>query len=125
MKRLEAAVARLEALSAGGFAAGGDGDAAAVDPSIVAFDDLISQYVNRVTSAGEKIGGQVLDVSKIIAEAFTVQKELLVKIKQTQVICLFFYVLQVLLMRDNTEIKRGRNWKQLNFLFNSLYYIVM
>ncbi|KAK6159473.1 hypothetical protein DH2020_006787 [Rehmannia glutinosa] len=88
VKRLEAAVARLEALSAGGFRQGvapeDGGDAFAMDPSIVAFDDLISQHVNRVTSAAEKIGGQVLDVSKIIAEAFNVQKELLIKIKQTQ-----------------------------------------
>ncbi|KAK6136765.1 hypothetical protein DH2020_029478 [Rehmannia glutinosa] len=88
VKRLEAAVARLEALSAGGFRQGvapeDGGDVFAMDPSIVAFDDLISQHVNRVTSAAEKIGGQVLDVSKIIAEAFNVQKELLIKIKQTQ-----------------------------------------
>ncbi|KAI3446104.1 hypothetical protein Pfo_002769 [Paulownia fortunei] len=88
VKRLEAAVARLEALSAGGFRQGvvpdDGGYAASTDPSILAFDDLISQYVNRVKSAGEKIGGQVLDVSKSIAEAFNVQKELLVKIKQTQ-----------------------------------------
>ncbi|KAI3448039.1 hypothetical protein Pfo_004704 [Paulownia fortunei] len=86
--RLESAVTRLEALSVRGFrqvgAAEVGGDAAAMDPSIVAFDDLISQYVNRVTSAAEKIGGQVLDISKIIEEAFNVQKELLVKIKQTQ-----------------------------------------
>ncbi|CAA0807616.1 Cyclase-associated protein 1 [Striga hermonthica] len=88
VKRLEAAVARLEALSAGGiarsFPAEDGGDSFAADPSIVAFDDLISQHVNRVTSAAEKIGGQVLDVSKVIAEAFDVQKELLIKIKQTQ-----------------------------------------
>ncbi|KAL8542934.1 hypothetical protein ACS0TY_003706 [Phlomoides rotata] len=88
VKRLEAAVARLEAVSARGFGQGvaveDGGDAAAMDPSIVAFDDLISQYVSRVASAAEKIGGQVLDVSKIIAEAFNVEKELLVKIKQTQ-----------------------------------------
>ncbi|KAL3621237.1 F-actin-capping protein subunit alpha [Castilleja foliolosa] len=88
VKRLEAAVARLEALPAGGlrqgFAMEEDGAAAAMDPSIVAFGDLIAQYVGRVTSAAEKIGGQVLDVSKIIDEAFNVQKELLVKIKQTQ-----------------------------------------
>lgn len=91
VKRLEAAVARLEVVSARGFgqgvAAEDEGVAAAVDPSIVAFDDLISQYVSRVASAAEKIGGQVLDVSKIIAEAFNVEKELLVKIKQTQVGC--------------------------------------
>lgn len=85
MKRLEAAVSRLEAFSAGGFYHGGDGGgAASVDPSIVAFEDLISQCVGRVTSAGEKIGGQVLDVSNVIAEAFNVQKELLVKIKENQ-----------------------------------------
>ncbi|XP_051137205.1 cyclase-associated protein 1 [Andrographis paniculata] len=84
VKRLESAVARLEALSAGGFRQGDGGDATAADPSIVAFEDLISEYVQRVTTAGEKIGGQVLDVSKIIAEAFSVQKELLVKVKETQ-----------------------------------------
>ncbi|KAL0356715.1 UNVERIFIED_CONTAM: Cyclase-associated protein 1 [Sesamum calycinum] len=88
VKRLEAAVLRLEALSAGGFQRGVEledsGDAAAADPSIVAFDDLISQCVSRVTSAGEKIGGQVLDVSRFIAEAFSVQRELLVKTKQSQ-----------------------------------------
>lgn len=88
--RLESAVTRLEALSAGGGfrqvgAAVISRDSAATDPSIVAFDDLISQYVNGVTSVAEKIGGQVLDVSKIIEEAFNVQRELLVKIKQTQV----------------------------------------
>ncbi|XP_057788316.1 cyclase-associated protein 1 [Salvia miltiorrhiza] len=89
VKRLEAAVARLETLSVGGFRQGvaaedGGGAAAAEDPSIVAFDDLISQCVGRVTSAAEKIGGQVQDVSKAIAEAFSVERELLVKIKQTQ-----------------------------------------
>ncbi|PIN22116.1 Adenylate cyclase-associated protein (CAP/Srv2p) [Handroanthus impetiginosus] len=86
--RLESAVARLEALSVGVFRQVGSdevgGDAVAMDPSIVAFDDLISQYVHRVTSAAEKIGGQVLDISKIIEKAFDVHKELLVKIKQTQ-----------------------------------------
>ncbi|GFP97317.1 cyclase-associated protein 1 [Phtheirospermum japonicum] len=89
--RLESAVGRLEALSAAGGSRQVDaseygGDAAAMGPSIVAFDDLISQYVNRVTSVAEIIGGQVLDVSKIIEEAFNVQKKLLVKIKQTQAV---------------------------------------
>ncbi|KAL6546030.1 F-actin-capping protein subunit alpha [Orobanche gracilis] len=88
VKRLEAAVARMEALSAGGFRQGAavddESDAFAMDPSIVAFDDLISNHVRRVASAAEKIGGQVLDLSKIIAEAFNVQKELIVKINQTQ-----------------------------------------
>ncbi|KAL0386963.1 UNVERIFIED_CONTAM: Cyclase-associated protein 1 [Sesamum radiatum] len=87
--RLESAVTRLEAMSAGGFlqvdhVADAAGDASAMDPSIVAFGDLISQFVNRVVSAAENIGGHVLDISKIIDKAFHVQKELLVKIKQTQ-----------------------------------------
>ncbi|KAK4477104.1 hypothetical protein RD792_016313 [Penstemon davidsonii] len=85
IKRLESAVTRLEALSSGGLQQGGVADdAAAMDPSILAFDDLISQFVSRLTSAAEKIGGSVLDISKIIQEAFNVQKELLVKIKQSQ-----------------------------------------
>ncbi|KAL3843460.1 hypothetical protein ACJIZ3_000863 [Penstemon smallii] len=88
IKRLESAVTRLEALSTAGFRQGAavddEGDAAAMDPSILAFGDLISQHVSRVTSAAEKIGGQVLDISKIIEEAFIVQQELLVKIKHTQ-----------------------------------------
>lgn len=90
IQRLESAVTRLEALSAGGFSGGvspGEGEAAAVlDPSIIAFDDLRSQFVGRVRSAAEKIGGRVLDVTKIVEEAFEAQRELLIKIKQTQVI---------------------------------------
>lgn len=89
VQRLEAAVARLEAVSAarGVPAAAGDdgGDAlAATDPAILAFDDLMAQYVARVSSAAEKIGGQVLDVTKVVGEAFSAQKELLIQIKQTQ-----------------------------------------
>ncbi|XP_022763268.1 cyclase-associated protein 1-like isoform X3 [Durio zibethinus] len=87
IERLEAAVARLEALSAGGISARGLPDGSvevASDPSIVAFDDLMAQYVARVSGAAEKIGGQVLDVTKILLEAFSVQKKLLIEIKQTQ-----------------------------------------
>ena len=47
---------------------------AALDPSIVAFDDLMAQYFSRVLAAAEKIGGQVLDVTKVLAEAFFAQK---------------------------------------------------
>lgn len=88
IQRLEAAVARLEAVSAapGVSAAGGDdASVAATDPAILAFDDLMAQYVARVSSAAEKIGGQVLDVTNVLREAFGVQKELLIQIKQTQV----------------------------------------
>lgn len=89
--RLESAVARLESLSTGfgsrGLPAFDDDDTAAAssDPSILAFDDLVSQYLGRVSSAAEKIGGQVLEVTNVLQEAFNVQKELLIKAKQTQV----------------------------------------
>jgi adenylyl cyclase-associated protein len=43
-------------------------------------------YFGRVSSAGEKIGGQVLEVTKILEQALNMQKELLIKIKQTQVL---------------------------------------
>ncbi|CAK7329709.1 unnamed protein product [Dovyalis caffra] len=84
--RLESAVARLEALSlrGGGVAESGGDDAAATDPSIVAFDDFIGTCFGRVSTAAEKIGGQVLEVTKVIEQALNVQKELLIKIKQTQ-----------------------------------------
>ncbi|KAK7310635.1 hypothetical protein RJT34_08255 [Clitoria ternatea] len=84
--RLESAVARLEALSTGFQGGGGGGDAvdAPVDPSIVAFGDLMEQYVARVLSASEKIGGPVLEVTKILQEAFAAQKHLLIQVKETQ-----------------------------------------
>lgn len=89
IERLESAVARLEALSTGfpaGASPGGtDVPDAALDPSIVAFGDLMEQYVARVSAAAEKIGGQVLEVTNIVHEAFSVQKQLLIKVKQTQV----------------------------------------
>ncbi|XVE93220.1 hypothetical protein REPUB_Repub01dG0171600 [Reevesia pubescens] len=87
IERLEAAVARLEALSSGGVSARGLPDIdveVASDPSIMAFDDLMAQYAARVSAAAEKIGGQVLDVTKILLEALSVQKKLLIEIKQTQ-----------------------------------------
>ncbi|EEF50868.1 cyclase-associated protein 1 [Ricinus communis] len=87
--RLESAVARLEALSTSGFRGGAVGDfsgadVAASDPSIVAFDDFIGQYLGRLWNAAEKIGGQVLDVTKIVQEAFSALKQLLIQAKQTQ-----------------------------------------
>lgn len=85
--RLESAVARLESLSTGFGSGGSSGfgeEAASSDPSILAFDDLIRQYFGRVSSAAEKIGGQVLEVTNVVQEAFNVQKELLIKAKQTQ-----------------------------------------
>uniref|UniRef100_A0A6N2KV95 Adenylyl cyclase-associated protein n=1 Tax=Salix viminalis TaxID=40686 RepID=A0A6N2KV95_SALVM len=86
MVRLESAVARLEALSlrGGSVVESGGYDAAVMDPSVVAFEDFMGTYFGRVSSAGEKIGGQVLEVTKILERALNVQKELLIKIKQTQ-----------------------------------------
>lgn len=94
IERLESAVTRLESLSSGFHASGvprGGGDAAffgvdaASDESIVAFDDLMTQYVGPLSSAAEKIGGEVLQVTTILREAFAVQKELLIQVKHTQV----------------------------------------
>ncbi|XP_055815707.1 cyclase-associated protein 1 isoform X1 [Solanum dulcamara] len=86
--RLESAVTRLEALSATGFRSGGPvgtGDGTTVlDPSIIAFDDLMSQFLGKVSSAAEKIGGHVLDITKIVEAAFSAQRELLIKIKETK-----------------------------------------
>ncbi|VFQ71853.1 unnamed protein product [Cuscuta campestris] len=89
LQRLESAVARLEVLSSGGFGQGTprDGDIPAVaasDPSIIAFEDLISQCVGRLCSAADKIGGVVLDVTKVVKDAFSSQKELLIRIKETK-----------------------------------------
>lgn len=89
IQRLESAVTRLEALSATGFHSGGSvgtgDDTVVLDPSIIAFDDLRSEFLGKVTSAAEKIGGKVLDITKIVEKAFSVQRELLIKIKETKV----------------------------------------
>ena len=87
IQRLESAVTRLEVVTAG-FRGGGSpetGAEGALDPAIVAFDDLMAEFVARVSAAAGKIGGKVLEATKILEEAFSVQKELLVKVKQSQV----------------------------------------
>ncbi|MED6194221.1 F-actin-capping protein subunit alpha [Stylosanthes scabra] len=90
IQRLESAVARLETLSTRFPDSSSSGpvadapDSAALDPSIVAYDDLMNKYLARVSAAAEKIGGQVLEVTKVVHEAFFVQKQLLIKVKQSQ-----------------------------------------
>lgn len=86
IQRLESAVARLESLSVGSQSRGIDLDtiAASTDPSIIAFEDLLTEYVGKVSSIAAKIGGQVQDITNVLNEAFSVQKELLIKIKQTK-----------------------------------------
>ncbi|XP_043713653.1 cyclase-associated protein 1 [Telopea speciosissima] len=86
IQRLESAVSRLETLSTG-FRQASSSDVAAdapIDATIIAYDDMTAQYLSRVSTAAEKIGGQVLDVTKVLEEAFSTQKELLIKVKQTQ-----------------------------------------
>ncbi|KAM0072910.1 putative cyclase-associated protein CAP/septum formation inhibitor MinC [Helianthus debilis subsp. tardiflorus] len=82
LKRLEVAVVRLESLSGGSQPQ--TVASASSEPSIVAFDDLIAEYVGKVSAAAEKIGGHVKDITNVVSDAFRVQKELLVEIKRTQ-----------------------------------------
>ncbi|KAL6637009.1 hypothetical protein ACP70R_024581 [Stipagrostis hirtigluma subsp. patula] len=87
VERLEAAVARLEAAVASGASLSAaprdlDVPAAAADPAIVAYDEFVAESVGRLTAAAEKIGGKVLDATKVLAEAFAVAKDLLVQAKQ-------------------------------------------
>ncbi|XP_042450823.1 cyclase-associated protein 1-like isoform X1 [Zingiber officinale] len=86
--RLEAAVARLEALAVAGSRAAPPGLVAdepdAVDPAIAALDELVQNYLGRLSAAADKIGSKVQETTKILAEAFSVLKELLVKAKQCQ-----------------------------------------
>ncbi|KAK1414459.1 hypothetical protein QVD17_30203 [Tagetes erecta] len=85
IQRLESAVARLESLSITSQSREIDTEiAASTDPSIIAFEDLLTQFVGRVTAAATKIGGQVQDVTNVLNDAFSVQKDLLIKIKQTK-----------------------------------------
>ncbi|XP_038990054.1 cyclase-associated protein 1-like isoform X3 [Phoenix dactylifera] len=90
VERLEAAVARLEVHAAAGSRSSVpsiDLDGAAfLDPAISAFDDLMSGSLARVSAAAGKIGGKVLEATKIVEEAFAVQKDLLVKAKQCEVL---------------------------------------
>ncbi|KAA0036607.1 hypothetical protein IC582_001643 [Cucumis melo] len=88
IQRLESAVCRLEALSPAGFSTRGislsNDDNAASEPPILAFEDLMRNYVRKVSDAAEKIGGPVLEATRIVEEAFSVEKQLLVDVKQTR-----------------------------------------
>ncbi|CAL9198464.1 unnamed protein product [Musa hybrid cultivar] len=88
LTRLEAAVARLEALAPAGSAPSASSrdltDVAPLDPAISAFDEMVANSLGRVSAAAGKIGGQVVDATKTIEEAFTVLKELLITAKQRQ-----------------------------------------
>lgn len=87
IQRLESAVTRLESLS-GGLRSGASPDIggdASSDPLVRAFEDLMSECVGKVVSAAETIGGEVFDVTKVLEEGFSVQKDLIIQMKQSQV----------------------------------------
>lgn len=87
MERLEAAVRRLEVLAVGSQPFVSDRDLVddlSLDPTIKAFDEFLESSLQRVVAVAEKIGGQILEVTKIMEQAFLVEKELLIKAKQTQ-----------------------------------------
>ncbi|KAL0903488.1 hypothetical protein M5K25_027873 [Dendrobium thyrsiflorum] len=87
VERLEAAVRRLEALAVGSQSVVSDRDLAndlSLDPAIKAFDEFLDSSLRRVVVAAEKIGGQTLEVTKVLEQAFLVEKELLIQAKQTQ-----------------------------------------
>ncbi|KAJ3672854.1 hypothetical protein LUZ60_006228 [Juncus effusus] len=91
VERLEAAVVRLEAAIAGGSISAASRELdlavdspAVTDPAILAFDELVQGSLKRVVAAAEKIGGKVLESTKILEEAFLTEKELLIKAKQSQ-----------------------------------------
>ncbi|XP_020589934.1 cyclase-associated protein 1 [Phalaenopsis equestris] len=85
VERLEAAVRRLELLAAGAQPSDRDlADGVPLDPDIKAFDELLDNSLRRLVAAAEKIGGQILEVTKILEQAFLVEKELLIQAKQTQ-----------------------------------------
>uniref|UniRef100_A0A453H941 Adenylyl cyclase-associated protein n=1 Tax=Aegilops tauschii subsp. strangulata TaxID=200361 RepID=A0A453H941_AEGTS len=88
VERLEAAVARLEAVAASGASAARDfgGASASSDPAILAYDDFLAEAFGRLNAAAEKIGGTVLEATSVLAEAFAVAKDLLILAKQYPVL---------------------------------------
>ncbi|XP_068656866.1 cyclase-associated protein 1-like [Aristolochia californica] len=86
VSRLEAAISRLEALSVGFSTPNLPGDAsdAPKDASIAAYDDFMEKSVGRLSATAHKIGGKVLEATDVLKEAFSVQKDLLIKMKQIQ-----------------------------------------
>lgn len=92
IERLEAVVTRLEAnsiITGRGFPAGAESiassDTEVLDPAILAFDALVENSVRRFVSIGEKIGGSVRDVTKILEESFAVLRVLLITGKRIKV----------------------------------------
>lgn len=130
VERLEAAVRRLEELSVGSQQLVSERNFAGdlpQDPSIKAFDGVIDCYLRRVMVAAEKIGGQVLEVTKILEQAFLVERELLIEVKQTQkpnleALSEFLKPLNEVIVKGNsmTEGKRTDYYNHLKTVVDSL-----
>lgn len=91
VQRLEAAVARLESIEGRSTTASAralpadvsvsaGSPAASLDASVSAFDSLIDSDVARVLAAAQKIGGQVLQGSQVLKEAFSVERGIILAI---------------------------------------------
>nr|CAD1817876.1 unnamed protein product [Ananas comosus var. bracteatus] len=51
-------------------------EAAPADPAIATFDELVGGPLRRASAAAEKIGGKVLEATKILEEAFAAENHL-------------------------------------------------
>ncbi|KAL4180568.1 hypothetical protein AMTRI_Chr13g92730 [Amborella trichopoda] len=129
IQRLEAAVSRLEAVN-GGFRPASLPETSSdskTDQAIDAYSELMEKSLSRVLASAQKIGGQVLDATKVLEEAFSVQRGLLIRIKQTQkpdvsALSEFLKPLNEVVMKANalTEGRRSDFFNHLKTIADSL-----
>ncbi|KAG0472003.1 hypothetical protein HPP92_016549 [Vanilla planifolia] len=130
IERLEAAVSRLESLSAGSRPSVSTRellDGQPLDPAMNAFDELVENFLKKVVIAAENIGGHVLEATKVMEHAFLVEKELLMKAKHSQrpnaeTLMEFLKPLNELMVKANamTEGKRSGFFNHLKAIADSL-----
>eukprot|EP01018_Ginkgo_biloba_P002006 Gb_04306 [translate_table: standard] len=89
--RLEAAVSRLESIEAklglgsssfSSTRAIEESPISSVDPSISEYDELVGKSLGRVLGNAEKIGGQVLEGTLVLKDAFGAQRDILLNFKK-------------------------------------------
>lgn len=81
--RLEAAVSRLESGdTTRSVPSAPIQTSASTDASVVAFDSLIDASVGRVLTAANKIGGQVLQGSQLLKDAFSAHREIVLVVSK-------------------------------------------
>ncbi|XP_018560726.1 LOW QUALITY PROTEIN: adenylyl cyclase-associated protein 1 [Lates calcarifer] len=83
VQRLEVAVGRLEAMSGPGGSAG-DSAGGAVSAYVEAFDEIVSGPVAQYVSLSQQIGGDVQKHADMMKQAFSSQRQLLVKASSSQ-----------------------------------------